>query len=214
MSIVVIKIGENEPEPYPRFDQLAHHGDIIEILPDGVPPGSNTEKEYLVVKVDTSGMTEEEYNEWRGNLLESVIEHEGERRCNICNHVFYDPHEQVEFCPMCDSLDVSQIEVIVHKRLYKLDIALAKFFDDETKTQIEAQTAIKRDIKPQLYQYKEDYIQEHGLMPASEDIAAYKKQLESDFDMKPISSDAAIPKAEFDGAVRNKVTKVIFGISG
>jgi len=95
MAIVCIKIGENEPSTYPKFDKLSKHLDIIEVLPrkrdkDGKiikrTIGVQGDKEYLGIEVDMDDLTDEEFEQaralLRGQHLEEVIV-EGRTKQNI-----------------------------------------------------------------------------------------------------------------------------------
>ena len=77
MAIVCIKIGENEPSTYPKFDRLSKHLDIIDVLPrkkdkDGNiinrTMGIQGDKEYLGIEVDTDDLTDEEFSSFRSLL--------------------------------------------------------------------------------------------------------------------------------------------------
>ena len=70
MSIVCIKIGENELSTYPMFNDLSKHLDIIEVLPrkrdkDGKllnrTMGIQGDKEYLGIEVNMDDLTDEEF---------------------------------------------------------------------------------------------------------------------------------------------------------
>lgn len=52
MAIVCIKIGENEPQNYARFDKLSHHGDIIQTFKENINIGSVASKHFLVLTID------------------------------------------------------------------------------------------------------------------------------------------------------------------
>lgn len=177
MAQVIIKIGENEPATYARFDQLYHHMDIVEILEDSVDPGEKTKRHFLIINVDTLGMPSELYKEWRGSLMDGVV-----------------------------------IENAIHRRRYQFDCTLAKFISSETRGKIEAQAAIKSAIKPQVYQYIENYKLTENRDPPDELVAAYKDELESGFSMESINKPAVETKADFDAAVFNKITTEIFSM--
>jgi hypothetical protein len=71
--IVCIKIGENEPNTYEKFNRLSKHFDIIDVLPRGKTSlGIEGDKEYLAINVDTDSMTDEEYNKLRWKLREDL----------------------------------------------------------------------------------------------------------------------------------------------
>lgn len=103
MAIVVIKIGENEPSSYAKFDKLAHHLDIVDILPRGATTiGKKGDKEFLGLNVDMSGFTQDEFEKIRAILRD----------------------EWRELSPTnADSLKFEQIK---HKRLRTLDISPSK----------------------------------------------------------------------------------------
>ena len=84
MAIVVIKIGENEPPTYPRYQEISHYGDIINIHPDGTTIGTQTVKHYLLLYVDTSGISKQEYNEWREQIMEKWIAGEETAAKRVC----------------------------------------------------------------------------------------------------------------------------------
>jgi hypothetical protein len=83
MSIVCIKIGENEPSTYAKFGKLSKHLDIIDVLPrkrdkDGKlisrTMGVQGDKEYLGIDVDMDFLTDEEFEEVRRLLVEGVTD--------------------------------------------------------------------------------------------------------------------------------------------
>ena len=88
MAILCIKIGENAPSNYPKFDRLSKHGDIIEVLPrkvrddgtrlpDDHSPGIMAERDYFCVAVDWSGLTDRQFAQRRAALTQSVWENTG-----------------------------------------------------------------------------------------------------------------------------------------
>lgn len=104
MSIVCIKIGENEPSSYAKFDKLSKHMDIIEVLPRKRDKQGNLlnrtmgikgDKHYLGLNVDMSSLTDEEFNQVRAMLKEEWI----------------------------DSIDsVTKLPNILHKRIRYIDL--------------------------------------------------------------------------------------------
>lgn len=211
MAVVCIKIGENEPESYVRCNQLHKHLDIVDVLADGIDPGRKVEEYYLIIYVDTSGMSSQEYNEWRDKLLEPVIEYFGERSCNECDYVFYDPEHEVDLCPQCNSADIDSIQQTAHRRRYWFDTAVAEFISVATCGRIKAEANKRRTIKPSVYRFVANYKATNGVDPSREAVAAYQASIEKSVSMKSISSNDVIPKIEFDNAIRNKITQTLMG---
>lgn len=88
MSIVCIKIGENESSNYSKFNRLSKHLDIIEVLPRkrdksgkllNRTMGLKADKNYLGLNVNMSDLTDEEFNRVRAMLREEWQEDTGKK---------------------------------------------------------------------------------------------------------------------------------------
>lgn len=209
MAIAIIKIGENEPQSYVRYDQLHHHMDVVCTLSDDSDPGVKTLEHFLCLKVDTSSMDEAAYQLWAETLLEEDIENEGEYFCNACAFVFSNPLHLIELCPKCTSPDIDSIEQMAKRCKKQFDIAAAVFFSQETIGKIEAEATIKRSIKPDVYQYVEEYkLANDDKEPPRETVAAYKDTLEDNFKMSKINDlENIVALTEFNAAIRDKLTQ-------
>lgn len=74
MAIVCIKIGENEPENYVRYNKLYKHLDIVEVLSTGTTMGREADRHFFGLNVDTSHLSEKQFNEWRGQIMQSQMD--------------------------------------------------------------------------------------------------------------------------------------------
>jgi len=73
--ILCVKIGENEPETYSKFNRLSKHFDIVDALPrNKTSAGIDGNKEYFIINIDTDKWTDEEYNRIRQMLREIWVD--------------------------------------------------------------------------------------------------------------------------------------------
>lgn len=77
--IILIKAGENEPPTYQKYSRIYKTGDIVEVLPrhpqlgDDYSPGVKAEKQFFILKIDSSQMTDKQFNDMRDSLIQPVL---------------------------------------------------------------------------------------------------------------------------------------------
>lgn len=56
MPLLIIKIGQNEPNTYDKIKRIRKHGDIVQLMQDDIThPGTKVYKRYFVINVNWDG---------------------------------------------------------------------------------------------------------------------------------------------------------------
>ena len=86
MAIICLKIGENEPSSYAKFERLYKHLDIIEVLPRkrdaqgqllDRDAGVSGRREFLCLHVDLDALTDAQFSQYRYALRAKAFENTG-----------------------------------------------------------------------------------------------------------------------------------------
>lgn len=129
MAILIVKIGSNEPENYPKYSKIYHHGDIVEVLPrhpikgDDYSPGIKAEKEFLCVKIDSSKWTDEEFEQFRTLILQSEVLQRRVYRFDIENSNLFSKSEKIQIAEL--ALKRERKEEIDVQFLNKMNVAVS-----------------------------------------------------------------------------------------
>ena len=130
MAIFCIKIGENEPSTYAKYNQLYKHGDIVEvllekqrkdgtILPDNRSPGEKVEKNFLCIDVDLSHLTKEQ----KHVLIDSLkAEERDENTGEILKRRIH--NVDLSTLPLLSIDEKSTIEINAEKKRLKEDFSM------------------------------------------------------------------------------------------
>jgi len=149
MAIVCIKIGENEPFTYKKFNELSKHGDIIDLFHrkgNGQPytsMGIKGDKEFFGLNVDLSHLSEDKIKQLKSILKRPLLsnaeqeEHKGQLQ--------WENREKT----------IPMMKTIATREWY-LNFTKLPFISAETLSKIEQQADVKRNIKIRLYQYMRD----------------------------------------------------------
>lgn len=146
MALVVVKIGENEPETYIYYKLLSKHLDIFNLHhKDGngdviTSLGKKGDKEFLGLNIDMSQLGDQEIKELKWILKQPYYSNS--------------PRLDINGAPV---IYKGKIEYQKEARnLWYIDLDVLNVLSEQTKQKINIQTENKRNIKKQLYKYMND----------------------------------------------------------
>lgn len=206
MATLIIKVGCNEPNTYKHHSLLSQHGDVIELLRDGIDPGKKVLAHYLCISVDLSHLTDGQFASLRHLLISDIRENEHQYQCEECDYIFESEYSP-STCPTCRSDAIKSLVRMITKRQHRIEIPDLSFISVGTNAAINDMAGIKNNIKPQVYVYRQGTFGGAKLTESDKaQIAAYQKTLENSFDMKNINKpNNVVSYPDIETALQDKL---------